>query len=217
MEKNNHPFENETTEKTNTNASQSGISLEKEQTSQNASGNQSNTNGVPHMGSIPNQNSNPYRNGNPYMNGNPNNNGTPYMNGTPNTNGVPPMSQQPNFNYNGYNPNGGFQPKPTNGYAVASLVLGVIGLPLSLCYGIGGIIAGIIAIVLACISRDTNPDGTKGKLSGVAVGGLVTGIFSIVLGILIICLMVVAISYIDDGTWYSIEHSYGLLQTIISR
>lgn len=62
-----------------------------------------------------------------------------------------------------------------NGMAVASLVLGIIGLCTDWVYGLGCIL-GIIAVVLSAKAKKEN--GT----SGMATAGLVLGILSIVFG-----------------------------------
>ena len=70
------------------------------------------------------------------------------------------------------------EPRKANGMQIASLVLGIIGIPGCCCYGIVGLIFGIIGLVLALVGNKKN------KGSGVGVGGLVCSIIAILFGIL---------------------------------
>mgnify|MGYP005759250001 CR=1 FL=1 len=65
--------------------------------------------------------------------------------------------------------------KKSNGAAVASLVLGIIGLCTGWLYGLGCIL-GIISVVMSAKSKKENGG------SGVATAGLVLGILAIVFG-----------------------------------
>lgn len=77
-------------------------------------------------------------------------------------------------------------PPPTNGMAVASLVLGIVSLACSQCItAIPGVIFGHIALKQIRESR-----GTQGG-RGLAIGGLVTGYVS--LGIVVAVVIVYAI------------------------
>ncbi len=82
-------------------------------------------------------------------------------------------SQQPTSQ--NYGNQGGFQqpPAPANGMAIASLVLGIVSLAISWCWGIG-LIPGILAIILGILSRPKTEAGS-GKLTGVAVAGIICG------------------------------------------
>lgn len=78
--------------------------------------------------------------------------------------------QAPNQNNDG--------PHKANGMQIASLVLGIIGIPGCCCYGIVGLLCGIIGLVLALVGNKQN------KGSGVGIGGLVCSIIAIFFGIL---------------------------------
>ena len=67
------------------------------------------------------------------------------------------------------------QNSKSNGLAIASLVLGILGLVLA-CLGIGAII-GAIAVIFAIIVLATHKGG-----KGLAIAGLVTGIIAIIIG-----------------------------------
>ena len=82
--------------------------------------------------------------------------------------------------YNNQNRNTNFynrQPAGRPGLATASLIVGVLSLPLGYCTGYLGIIAGVVAVVLGIFSRGNAP-----KLSGKAIIGIITGAAGIILG-----------------------------------
>lgn len=74
-------------------------------------------------------------------------------------------------------------PRGANGLQVAGLVLGIIGIPASCCYGIG-LVFGIIGLILSLVGNKRN------KGSGVGIGGLVCSIIAVVIG------MIMAIYYV---------------------
>lgn len=69
-------------------------------------------------------------------------------------------------------------PNKTNGMQIASLVLGILGIPGCCCYGVVGLLCGIIGLILAIVGNKQN------KGSGIGIGGLVCSIISVLLGIL---------------------------------
>ena len=106
------------------------------------------------------------------------------------------------FNFQS-NPYGGFEPtqkKPQNGYAIASLVLGIVSV-LSCCCccfaeTLGLITMGvcaILAIVFAFLSKKNN----DGKMDGKAIAGLVLGIVAIVMLLLFLVAVVGVYAMID--------------------
>jgi hypothetical protein len=81
----------------------------------------------------------------------------------------------------------------TNGLAVASLVLGIIGM-----IGAGGFLS-ILAIVFGAISMShINKSNGMEKGKGMAVAGLILGIVGIVLGIIIIAFVGFNLFWIRD-------------------
>lgn len=79
----------------------------------------------------------------------------------------------PNNNWNNQMP----PQQPAKGFAVASLVLGIIGV---VCMGW---LWGVLAIIFAAVAK------SKGNKSGMATAGLVLGIIALVVGIIITVLM----------------------------
>ena len=64
----------------------------------------------------------------------------------------------------------------TNAMQIASLVLGIIGMLTCCCYGVVGLVLGIMGLVFAII-------GNKSSRSGVGVAGLVCSIIAVILGV----------------------------------
>ncbi|MDR9855318.1 DUF4190 domain-containing protein [Paenibacillus sp. VCA1] len=98
------------------------------------------------------------------------------------------------------------QPPKTNGKAIAALVLGI----LSLMIPYVGLILGIIAIVLACLSFKEIKQRQEGG-RGLAIGGLVCGIIGTALYGIIIVILVIALMAIGATTDY-----YDVLSSIPS-
>lgn len=67
------------------------------------------------------------------------------------------------------------QANPNNGMAIGALVCGIVSILLCCCCGIGAVVA-IVGIVLAVLSKKAN----GGKMSGMAVAGLVCSIIGVV-------------------------------------
>lgn len=87
----------------------------------------------------------------------------------------------------------GYQQKPTNGLAIASMILGIVSIVFGLCYGVG-IVFGIISLVFAIISKKAS----EGKFSGMALAGLICSIIGIVISIVVIVFLIFSIAYVSE-------------------
>ena len=94
-------------------------------------------------------------------------------------------------------PPGGFaqpQPQPpsagTNGKAIASLVLGIVGLTAIFCVFPG--VASVLAIIFGHMARNEIDAGSGQEGRGMAVAGFVMGIIGVVVTALWIILIVIA-------------------------
>ena len=72
-----------------------------------------------------------------------------------------------------------------DGWAIASLVFGILSILTCCCFGIPGIVMGIVAIVLAFISRHENGS----RMPSMAIAGMICGIIGILLSISFIAMM----------------------------
>jgi hypothetical protein len=84
---------------------------------------------------------------------------------------------------------------PTNGLAIAALILGILAI--ISCWSVaGGVLFGIAAVVLGIIAR--RRDRAAGRRAGVANAGLITGIAGIVLGVGFLVLYIAIVDSTDD-------------------
>jgi Domain of unknown function (DUF4190) len=88
---------------------------------------------------------------------------------------------------------GAYGPAPTNGKAIASMVLGIVGLVGICLYGLG-VIASILAVVFGFLAKKEirNSGGAQGG-AGMATAGLVTGWIGIALAIVVVIFIVIAV------------------------
>ncbi len=94
-----------------------------------------------------------------------------------------------------YNAQPAEQSSGTNTMAIVSLVLGILSIVLSCCYG-AGVIFGIVGVILAVLSKK------QGK-SGMGTAGMVCSIIGIVASVIMIILMVIGVAAImDDPSLY---------------
>jgi len=81
------------------------------------------------------------------------------------------------------------QPSPTNGYAGASLLIGIISVILVFApfVGVVGLIGGVAAIILGAIGA------RKTTSKGISIGGIVLGVLTVLIGVIAIIITAVAI------------------------
>ena len=85
-------------------------------------------------------------------------------------------------------------PHHTNGLAVASLVLGIVGLVLTITVWIGPV-CDVLAIVFGAMARRRLPEGAPNR--GMATAGFILGIVGLVLTVALVLLLIVALR--DEG------------------
>ena len=102
------------------------------------------------------------------------------------------MNNEFNFqsNYSGFE---SAQKKPQNGFAIASLVLGIVSVLCCCCCcfadTLGLIVMGVAAI-LAIVFAFLSKKNTNGKMDGKAIAGLILGIVAIVMLLLFLVALV---------------------------
>ncbi len=93
---------------------------------------------------------------------------------------MPPGYPQPTPGY-GYTPSA-----PTDGMSIAALILGIAAFPGLCCYGIGGIVLGVVALILGrvALGRIKASGGMVGG-RGLANAGWICGLVATVLGVIV--------------------------------
>lgn len=114
-----------------------------------------------------------------------------------------------NQNYGGPIPPYGYPKPPRRGFAIASLVLGILSLVLCCMYG--GFL-GIPGLILGIVSLVKKEDGM-----GMAIAGMITSFFGLIYGILMVMATVMTFRYgimnMDEETlWNLAENIYGMEQ-----
>lgn len=83
--------------------------------------------------------------------------------------------------------------KQVNGLAVGGLVCGIISILLCCCCGVG-VVVGIAGIILSLLSKK----GSEGKLSGVAIAGLICSCVGLLFSVLGCVLMIASSSEVTQ-------------------
>ena len=73
-----------------------------------------------------------------------------------------------------------------HGYAVTSLILGIIGLVTCCCYGVTAVVLGVIGLILGILSRK------HGNNEGISLAGIIISAISLGLGLIFGAIVVVA-------------------------
>ena len=143
----------------------------------------------------------PYQ-GQPQYGGQPQYNNQPQYGGQPVMNGQQPYNQTIN-NYNYYQQ----QPLRTSGKAIASMICGLMSLPMICAYVVPGFILSIGALILAGSATKNGPIKNKGMATVGRVFGIISLILSILAGIALILIMVLGLGasvldYMNYGSYY---------------
>src|SRR5690554_2931064 len=89
-------------------------------------------------------------------------------------------------------------PKASNGMATASLVLGIVSIVLSF-FWVVGLICGILAIILAIVSKGKIKAYPNLGGSEAASDGLITGIIAVILSIIVVVVAVMFLGAVVDA------------------
>lgn len=121
----------------------------------------------------------------------------------------PPSPYGAPSHYGAPSPYGAFQPTPpTNGLAIASLVVSILGAVALCCYGVGGIL-GAVGAILGHVSKKQIRDRNEGG-GGVALAGIIVGWIAFGLGVLAVAAIVVLVVWTDGFTdcYYDSDGDY---------
>lgn len=94
------------------------------------------------------------------------------------------------FNYND-NDYRGYTPESP--FATASMICGILSIPLCFCYGVIGILCGIAALILFFIYKNRTP----GKISSRALAGIICGCIGLVLSIIWLCWTIFVLTHYE--------------------
>ncbi|AQQ15398.1 hypothetical protein CGLAU_07215 [Corynebacterium glaucum] len=108
-------------------------------------------------------------------------------------------------------------PQQDNNLALASLIVGIIGLvfivlffPLAIVLGLVAIVLGVMGMRRAKAIEETNQYGVQTSRRGFAIGGLVTGIIATVVSVILMVLGVkIAQDLVDSGVVEACEQYVG--------
>lgn len=92
-----------------------------------------------------------------------------------------------------------------HGYAVTSLILGIIGLVTCCCYGVTAVVLGVIGLILGILSRK------HGNNEGISLAGIIISAISLGLGLIFGAIMVVAVFAAMEDMMYE---NYDLFEEI---
>jgi hypothetical protein len=111
-----------------------------------------------------------------------------------------PYQQDQNYLSPGYPGVQGVPMQKNNGMAIASMVLGIIGVVFSCCYGIG-VLAAIPGLIFSFISmKKIGKTGEKGK--GMAVAGIVCSAVAIIIAIYVIVNLIIFFNSSEGATFW---------------
>lgn len=103
---------------------------------------------------------------------------------------TPPNAGQGNYGLGQETAN----PNESNGLAIASMVLGILGLVLGCCSGLFGLPFAIMALVFAIIIMNKYKGQPLYPGKGMTIAGLILGIVGILFGIVAILFVILAVS-----------------------
>jgi hypothetical protein len=108
-----------------------------------------------------------------------------------------PYSGYPTYGgYPGYGPYGYPASRPTNGLAIGSMVTSITGIVTFWCYGLGGVL-GLVGAILGHVAlRQIRARDDNGR--GMAIAGVIVGWVAVALTIVVVVLVGWAISQIND-------------------
>jgi len=79
--------------------------------------------------------------------------------------------------------------RPTNGLSIAAMIVSIVGLVGVPCYGVGGIVIGLVGAILGHAARrqvkERNEEGNGMAVAGIAIGWTAVGIGVIVVGAIV--------------------------------
>lgn len=88
--------------------------------------------------------------------------------------------------------------------AVAALIVGIVSLIGIFCFGVGGIVMGLIAVVLGVLGVKKANEAPGAPQKGLAIAGIVTGALGLLIGVAFLVFFVLVGAAADD-----LENDFG--------
>jgi Domain of unknown function (DUF4190) len=99
-------------------------------------------------------------------------------------------------------------PQPrTNGMAIGSMVVSIVGMTLVACYGVGGLI-GVVGAILGHVARRQIRNNRESG-DGMAKAGIIVGWIALALGVIVIATIVVFFAYLINNAPTSSSYDSG--------
>jgi Domain of unknown function (DUF4190) len=112
--------------------------------------------------------------------------------------GSPASGYPPAYGYGGYAPPVVPAGPGTNGMAIASMVVSLVGAVGLICYGIGGVL-GLVGAILGHLARKQIREQSQGG-DGMALAGIIVGWASVVLALIIVALIAIFV-------WWAVKNT----------
>ncbi len=118
---------------------------------------------------------------------------------------------QQDYSYMGSQPVYEHQSGARKGFAIASMVLGIIGLVSSCCslitFGVLNLLLGVVGLILGIL-------GLKSQGKGMAIAGIVMAALNLIIGVLLLIIMVASMSMTQNLTPDQLEAIYESLEGV---
>lgn len=93
---------------------------------------------------------------------------------------------------------------PQNGVSIASMVCGICSIVFCWCYGIVGIVSGIVAIALYIKAKKD----ASGVANGMAKAGFICGIIGTALSVIFLIYFIIVVVILDDALFFLADFDF---------
>lgn len=127
-----------------------------------------------------------------------------YENQNPQENSSEPKQEYQPAGSGGYNYSQPMPQQPTDGFGIASVILGAVGIFLSCCCTYFALPAGIVGLVFGILSARQNR-------KNLAVAGIVLSALAIIFAAICICVLLIVYGLDFSGIYYGIEDFFDIV------
>ncbi len=118
---------------------------------------------------------------------------------------------QYDYSNNGSQPVYEHQSGARKGFAIASMVMGIIGLVGSCCslftFGVLNLLLGVVGLIFGIL-------GLKSQGKGMAIAGIIMAALNLIIGVLILILMIASLSMTNNMTPEELEIIYEMMESM---